>query len=127
MTLRQSPATSINISSKIKPGRPTTQAWRRLEPTHEAQRTKPSAVLQSVFFVMVFVSQRTCSTFIFLSQHTRPVNKKIKELHPLHRTKTHAKKNCLKLNNIMWLYRFATHFLPWLMQACSTKKSYKTH
>jgi hypothetical protein len=40
-----------------------------------ASTHKPSAVLQSVFFVMVFVSQRTCSTFIFLKDR-----KKIKEL-----------------------------------------------
>jgi hypothetical protein len=36
---------------------------------------KPYAVLQPVFFVMVFVSQHTCSTFIFLKDR-----KKIKEL-----------------------------------------------
>jgi len=44
---------------------------KRTEPTLH----KPSAVLQSVFYVMVFVSQHTCSTFIFLKSQ-----KKIKEL-----------------------------------------------
>ena len=54
---------------------PTAQARLRLEPAHRTHSTKPYAVLQPVFFVMVFVSQYTCSTFIFLKDR-----KKIKEL-----------------------------------------------
>jgi hypothetical protein len=48
----------------------------------ESTAHKPSAVLQAVFYVMVFVSQRTCSTFIFLKRQ-----KKIKELQPRHKQK----------------------------------------
>jgi hypothetical protein len=43
-----------------------------------------------------FCSQHTCSTFIFLKDR-----EKNKRAALTHRTKTHAKKNCLKLNNIM--------------------------
>jgi hypothetical protein len=43
----------------------------RTEPTAH----KPSAVLQSVFYVMVFAADTHCSTFIFLKDR-----KKIKEL-----------------------------------------------
>jgi hypothetical protein len=39
------------------------------------------------FFVMVFVSLRTCSTFIFLK-----CKKKIKELQPTHKQKPTPKK-----------------------------------
>jgi hypothetical protein len=46
-----------------------------------------SAVLQSVFIVMVFVADTHCSTFIFLK-----CKKKIKELQAFTQTKTHAKK-----------------------------------
>jgi hypothetical protein len=46
---------------------------------------------------MVFVAN-THAAHLFFLKDTR---KKIKELQPTHRTKTHAKKNCLKLNNIM--------------------------
>jgi hypothetical protein len=46
-----------------------------LSPRTEPTAHKPSAVLQSVFYVMVFVSSHTSSTFIFLKDR-----KKIKEL-----------------------------------------------
>jgi hypothetical protein len=42
-----------------------------LHPHTEASTHKPYAVLQSVFFVMVFVSQRTCSTFIFFKMQEK--------------------------------------------------------
>jgi hypothetical protein len=50
---------------------PTAQARLRLEPTHRTHSTKPYAVLQPVFFVMVFVSQHTCSTFIFFKRQKK--------------------------------------------------------
>jgi hypothetical protein len=58
----------------------------------------PSSVLQSVFSVMPacrrqgFCKPTQSSTFIFLAKTQSGVIKKIKKLHPQHRTKTYARK-----------------------------------
>jgi len=68
------------------PGKPTHRHGLGLTYTHEpAQQALCGVAL--TFFVMVFVSPHTCNTFIFLKD-----KKKIKELQPTPRTKTHAKK-----------------------------------
>jgi hypothetical protein len=71
---------------------------------------------------MVFVSQHTSSTFIFLKD-----KKKIKELQPSARTKTHAKKDGGKLNNIMNLIVFFSlaHTAEKAVCHPTEKKSYK--
>jgi len=81
------PGGRIKHQQRTKPGRTHAQARLRLEPTHRTRSTQAFAGLQSVFYVMVFVSQHTCSTFIFFKRQ-----KKIKELQPTAQTKTHAKK-----------------------------------
>jgi hypothetical protein len=53
------------------------------------------------FFVMVFVADTHCSTFIFLKD-----KKKIKELQANTQNKNPRQKNCLKLNNIMCVIVF---------------------
>ena len=81
-TLEQSPATEYKHQQHNKAEQANATA--RLTPP------KGRAVFGVAvsFFVMVFVSQHTCSTFIFFKRQ----RKKIKELQPPHRTKTHAKK-----------------------------------
>lgn len=50
----------------------------------------------------------------------KAVKAKTKELHPPHKTKRHARKNCLKLSYIMWSY---STFSPTLMRASNRTKS----
>jgi hypothetical protein len=84
---RTKPSIIYKHHHQQKPNKPTAQARLRLEPTHRSQHTQALCGVALTFFVMVFVSQHTCSTFIFLKDR-----KKIKELQPTPRTKTHAKK-----------------------------------
>lgn len=46
--------------------KPTAQHGLGLSQYTKANAAKPSAVLQPVFYVMVFVSQRTCTPLFFL-------------------------------------------------------------
>lgn len=104
LNCRIKPSDRIQQQQKNKAEQTHPQARLRLLLTHRASTQKPSALLQSIFYVMVFVSQHTCSTCP--AKNTRAGQ----QLQPTAPTKTHAKKNCLKLNNIKWSYRFATHF-----------------
>jgi hypothetical protein len=68
---------------------------RKPTPQHglHRQKTGRCSVLQSVFIVMFFVSQRNAAHLFFLKGR-----EKNKRAAPPHRTKTHANKNCLKLH-----------------------------
>lgn len=71
---------------------------------------------------MLFVAHALAAhCFLLLScLMMKAVKAKTKELHPPHKTKRHARKNCLKLNYIMWSY---STFSPTLMRASNRTKS----
>jgi len=110
-TIKQSFAASFKIPARHKA---------RLS----RQKTRAgSAVLQAVFYVMVFAANTLALLYFFIngSLLIKCIYKKVNKCSRRQEAKTHAIKNCLKLFYIMWPYGFASHFLAWLMQACSTK------